>query len=192
VFDDINRTIEALLKSDLPSDIAGQVSISFATPDDSFPPAGLQLPAINVFLFEIHENTQLREFEPSLERRPDGSMVRVPPPAHIDCHYLVCAAAESTLGSQQDELHILGAVLRVLLRYRQLPEAVLKGVLAGKTPPVRAAAVRPGARPSGVEFWQSLKGKPRATLHYTLTVPVDTMVSESGGPPVLKLNVGGL
>ena len=191
MFDDINRTIEALLKSDLPSDIAGQVSISFATPDDSFPPAGLQLPAINLFLFEIHENTQLREFEPSLERRTDGSIVRVPPPAHIDCHYLVSAAAESTLGSQQDELHILGAVLRVLLRYRQLPDAVLKGVLAGKTPPIRAAAVRPGMRPSGVEFWQSLKGKPRATLHYTLTVPVDTTVSEAGGPPVVKLNVGG-
>ncbi len=192
MFDDINRTIEALLKSDLPSDIASQVSISFVTPDESFPPAELQLPAVNVFLFEIHENTQLREFEPSLERRPDGTMVRVPPPAHIDCHYLVSVAATTTLGSQQDELKILGAVLRVLLRYRQLPAAVLKGVLAGQTPPIRAAAVRPGMHPSGVEFWQSLKGKPRATLHYTLTVPVDTTVSESGGPPVLKLNVGGI
>ena len=77
MFDDINRTVEALLKSDLPSDISSQVSISFATPDDSFPPSGLALPAINLFLFEIHENTQLREFEPSLTRRSDGSQVRV-------------------------------------------------------------------------------------------------------------------
>lgn len=191
MFDDVNRTIEALLKSDLPSDLMRQVSISFATPDDTFPPAGVELPAINVFLFEIVENTQLREFEPTLERRPDGTMLRVPAPAHIDCHYLISVAAEPAIDSQQGELHILGAVLRVLLRYRQLPDSVLRGVLAGKSPPVRAAAVRPGMHPSGVEFWQSLKGKPRATLHYTLTVPVDPIVPEPGGPPVLRLNVGG-
>jgi len=190
VFDDINRTIEALLKADLPSDIAGQVSISFATPDESFPPTGLSLPAINIFLFEIHENTQLREFEASTDRRPDGSMVRVAPPARVDCHYLITAVAEATLGSEQDELRLLGAVLRVLLRYRVLPAAVLRGVLAGTTPPVRAAAVRHGMHPSGVEFWQSLKGKPRATLHYTLTVPVDTALPDTVGTPVTDLDVG--
>ncbi len=192
MFDDINRTVEALLKSDLPSDISSQVSISFATPDDSFPPPGLALPAINLFLFEIHENTQLREFEPSLTRRSDGSQVRVLPPAHVDCHYLITAVAESSLGSEQDELRILGAVLRVLLRYRVLPDAVLRGALVGQSPPIRAAAVRQGMHPSGVELWQSLKGKPRATLHYTLTVPVDTAVPDAIGPPVLTLNVGGV
>jgi len=192
VFDDINRTMESLLKSELPSDVTAQVSISFATPDESFPPAGLTLPAINLFLFEIHENTQLRELEASLERRRDGSMVRVAPPAHVDCHYLVTAVAEATLGSEQDELHLLGAVLRVLLRYRVLPAAVLRGSLAGKTPPIRAAAVRPGMHPSGVEFWQSLKGKPRATLHYTLTVPVDTAPPDAVGGPVLALDARGV
>jgi hypothetical protein len=192
MFDDINRTIEVLLRSDLPSDISSQVSIGFATPDDSFPPAGLALPAINLFLFEIHENTQLREFEPSLARRSDGSLVRMPPPAHIDCHYLITAVAESTLGSEQDELRILGVVLRVLLRHRVLPDAVLRGALVGQSPPIRATTVRQGMHPSGVEFWQSLKGKPRATLHYTLTVPVDTTVADAVGPPVLTLNVGGV
>jgi hypothetical protein len=43
-----------------------------------------------------------------------------------------------------------------------------------------------------VELWQSLKGKPRATLHYTLTVPVDTSLPDIVGPPVLTLNVGGV
>lgn len=190
MFDDVNRTIEALLKSDLPSDVARQVSISFVTPDESFPPPGLGLPAINVFLFEIQENAQLREVEAALERRPDGSMTRVPPPAHVDCHYLITAVAEATLGSEQDELRLLGAVLRVLLRYRVLPASVLRGALAGTSPPVRAAAVRHGMHPSGVEFWQSLKGKPRPTLHYTLTVPVDTALPDTVGAPVVDLRVG--
>ena len=192
MFDDVNRTIEALLKSDLPSDIASQVSISFTTPDESFPPVGLALPAINVFLFEIYENHQLREIEPTLDRRPDGSLVRVQPPVRVDCHYLISAVAEPGLGSEQDELRILGAVLRVLLRYRVLPASVLRGALVGLSPPLRALAIRHGMHPSGVEFWQSLKGKPRATLHYTLTVPLDTAAPDVLGPPVLTLNVGGV
>jgi hypothetical protein len=191
VFDDINRTIEALLRADLPADVASQVSISFATPDDSFPPSGLALPAINLFLFEVHENTQLREFESIVERRLDGTKVRVPPPVHVDCHYLVTAVAETSLGSEQDELRILGAALKVLLRYRQLPASLLRGSLIGMSPPVRAAAIRQGAHPSGIEMWQSLKGKPRATLHYTLTVAVDTSQADTVGAPVTTLQVGG-
>jgi len=50
MFDDLNRTIEALLKAELAGDVASQVSIGFATPDDSLPPQGLSLPAINLFL----------------------------------------------------------------------------------------------------------------------------------------------
>jgi len=191
LFDDINRTIEALLKADLAADVGSQVSVSFATPDESFPPTGLSLPAINLFLFEIHENPQLREVEATLERRRDGSMVRVPPPVRIDCHYLVTAVTETSVGSEQDELRILGAALKVLLRYRVLPSSVLRGSLAGKSPPVRAAAVRQGVHPSGVELWQSLKGKPRATLHYTITVPLDVSAAEPIATPVTALNIGG-
>ncbi len=191
VFDDVNRTIEALLKAELPADVASQVSISFATPDENFPPNGLALPAINLFLFEIRENTQLRDLEPTNQRNADGSVVRVPPATRVDCHYLVTAVAQPQLNSEQDEHHILGAALKALLRHRALPAAVLRGSLAGKTPPVRAAAAQQGAHPSGIELWQAIKGKPRACIHYTLTVAVDTGAPEPIAPPTLSLQVGG-
>ena len=192
MFDDVDRTIAALLKAELPADVASQVSISFATPDDSFPPHGLSLPAINLFLFEIHENPQLREIEPRIDRRKDGISVRSPPPVHVDCHYLVTAMAQQQLNSEQDEHRILGATMQALLRHRVLPAAVLQGVLAGKTPPVRSATALQAAHPSGIELWQAIKGKPRACLHYTLTIPVDIAVEETFAPPTLKLQVGGV
>ena len=190
MFDDLNRTIEALLKTTLPADVAGQISIGFATPDESFPPQGLSLPAINLFLFEIRENTALREMEPLRDRRADGTTVLAPPPVHVDCHYLVTAVAATQLGSEMDEHRILGAALQVLLRHRVLPAGVLQGSLAGRTPPVRASAVRQDAHPSGIELWQALKGKPRASLHYTLTVPVDIGVPEETAKPTLQFKVG--
>lgn len=191
MFDDLNRTIEALLKAELASDVASQVSISFATPDDSFPPQGLSLPAINAFLFEIRENTSLREFEPVRERSSDGTMTLVRPPVHVDCHYLVTAVATPQLGSEMEEAHILGAALKALLRHRVLPAAVLQGSLIGTTPPIRTGTVLQDANPSRIDLWQSLKGKPRASLHYTLTVPVDVGVPDDMAKPVVQLNVGG-
>lgn len=76
MFDDLNRTIEALLKAELAGDIAGQASVSFATPDDSFPPQGLSLPATNLFLFEVRENASLRELEPVRVQRDHGALER--------------------------------------------------------------------------------------------------------------------
>jgi hypothetical protein len=192
VFDDVNRTIEALLRAELPANIAEQVTISFSTPDETFPPSSLSLPAINFFLFEVHERAELREVAPSYDRSADGSVVRAPSPVRVDCHYLVVAVAAGQAGGgpEQDEARLLGATLRVLLRHRQLPAAVLRGSLAGLTPPLRALAVAQGARPSGIELWQALKGKPRASLHYTLTVPVDTSVSDVDAPVVTSTAVG--
>ncbi|HEY0989770.1 MAG TPA: DUF4255 domain-containing protein [Kofleriaceae bacterium] len=189
MFDDLNRSMELLLRSELSADLGSQISISFSTPDESFPPTGLTLPAINLFLFEIRENPQLREVEATIERRADGAMMRVPPLVRVDCHYLVTAVAEPSLGSEQDELRILGAAMKVLLRHRVLPVAVLRGCLVGTSPPVRAAAIRDGAHPSGVELWQAIKGKPRPCLHYTLTVPVDVAVAEPIAAPVTALDV---
>lgn len=191
MFDDLDRTIEALLKAELAADVASQVSIGFATPDDSFPPQGLSLPTINVFLFEVRENASLREVVPLRERNADGTTVVTPPPVHVDCHYLVTAVAAAQLGSEMDEHHILGAALRALLRYRVLPAAVLQGSLVGLTPPVRAATILQDANPSTIDVWHALKGKPRASLHYTLTVAVDVGTPSDMAKPAFQLDVGG-
>ena len=79
--------------------------------------------------------------------------------------------------------------MKVLLRHRVLPDAALRGSLVGTSPPVRAAAVRHGPHPSGIELWQAMKGKPRPCLHYTLTVPVDVAVAEPIAVPVTELNI---
>lgn len=169
--------------------MASQVSISFRTPDEKFPPNGTSPPVINLFLFEIYENTELRTVEPLIERRSDGAAVRVPPPVHIDCHYLVTVFTQEQLGSEMEEHLILGTTLAILLKYRVIPASVLKGVLAGKTPPVRAVASRKGT--PGSELWQALSRRPRACFHYTLTVPLDVAPVESPAVPVTVLTVGG-
>lgn len=189
MFGDVNRTIEEVLKAELPRDVVSQANITFATPDDTFPPTGVSLPAINLFLFEVHENVQLRDLEHGIEQRPDGTLARVAPPVRVDCHYLVTAFAQPQ-ASLHEEHQLLGAALKALMRHRVLPREVLQGSLATMEAPVRATTALHDARPS-IELWQALKGKPRACLHYTITVPVDLKPPEQAAPPVLELQLGG-
>jgi hypothetical protein len=192
VLQDLDKTIQEMLKAELPAAISSATTFTFTPPTDSFPPPQLQLPAIDIFLFAVVENREFRSTEPLLERQSDGTMRKTVPPARVDCHYIITASAQSTGPSpQEDEHRILGEVMRVLLRHRQIPPQFLQGSLATQTPPVRAGALMPGAPGSGMDLWQALKGTPRAALHYSLTISVDTGLAAETVPTVARVVVGG-
>jgi uncharacterized protein DUF4255 len=79
MIDDLDRTLEELLRRELPPDLVTQVTISFVTPDDQFPPSSVSLPAIDLFLYDLRENRELRTNEWQLERGtkpPPGNALR--------------------------------------------------------------------------------------------------------------------
>ncbi len=183
---DLDRTLEILLMRELPSELAGQVTISFAAPDDQFPPSSVTLPAIDLFLYDVRENRELRSNERLIERRSDGTTTRQLPPARVDCSYLITAwPSETAPNAPQDEHRLLGEVMRVMLRHATLPEAILQGSLAGQALPLPTSVLQPGRLQSVAEFWQALGGKPKSALNYTVTMSVSVREPEEIGPPVV-------
>jgi Pvc16 N-terminal domain len=171
---DLDETIAALLRRDLPAALVDQVQISFATPDDQFPPQSVSLPAIDLFLYDVRENLELRSNEVYVERRSDGTATWMPAPVRVDFSYLVTAwPSESVPDPAEDEHRLLGEVMRVLLRYRTIPAAVLQGVLVGQELPLPVSSLQPGHLQSLGEFWQALGGKPKAALNYQVTLAID-------------------
>jgi hypothetical protein len=153
--------------------------VSFATPDDQFPPQSVTVPAIDFFLYDIRENLELRSNEAIYERRSDGTAIKHPAPTRVDFSYLVTAwPSESVPDPAEDEHRLLGEVMRVLMRYRTLPEDVLQGALVGQTPELPASSLQPGRLQSLGEFWQALGGKPKAALNYSVTLAIDVAVPE--------------
>ena len=63
--------------------------------------------------------------------------------------------------------------MKVLLRHPTLPDTVLVGSLAGQEPLLPTSTLQPAKLQSLGEFWQALGGKPKAALHYTVTVSVN-------------------
>ncbi|GAB6095343.1 DUF4255 domain-containing protein [Desulfatiferula olefinivorans] len=183
---DLDRTLEDLLRQELLPVIGSSVAICFATPDGNFPPPSVTLPAVDLFLYDVRESMELRSSEWTVTRNSDGTASRKPPPVRVECSYMITAwPAESTPNPPQDEHYMLGEVMKVLLRYPVLPEAVLKGSLKNQSPALPAVTLQPGYLQSLGEFWQALGGKPKAVLNYKVTIGVDVHAERAAGPPVI-------
>jgi hypothetical protein len=174
MINDLDKTLSVLLKRGLPPELAEQVQISFATPDDQFPPQAVTPPAIDLFLYDVRENLELRNNEVYLDRRSDGTVKKMRAPVRVDFSYLITAwPSDSVPDPAEDEHRLLGEVMRVLLRHRTIPEEVLHGVLKSQEPALPATSLQPGRLQSLGEFWQALGGKPKAALNYQVTLSVE-------------------
>jgi len=190
MFDDLDNTLQQLLKRELPPALVSQVTITFAAPDAQFPPTSVTLPAIDLFLYDIRENRDLRSNEWTVERRSDGTAGKTRAPVRIDCSYLITAWASATSNTPtQDEHRLLGEAVKVLLRFSSLPTAILRGSLQGQEPPLPATSLQPGRLQSISDFWQTLGGRPRAALTYTVTIGVTPEAAVEAGALVVDRQI---
>ena len=178
---ELDQTLAALLKRELPG--RDQITVSFAAPDDQF---SVKPPAVDLFLYDVRENVELRSNDEVVERQTDWTSIRYRPPVRVDASYLITAWPGGGSGqsdASEDEHMLLSAVMRVLLRFPKLPRELLNGSLARQDWPLPVSTLQPGRLQSLGEFWQALGGKPKAALNYTVTLPVD--VSEPETQPLV-------
>lgn len=175
MFHDLDSTLEELLRRQLPPDVIEQVTISFATPISGKLPSSVALPAINLFLYQIEESTELRTMDPIVRRLEDGTTVRSGPVRRVHCYYLVTAwAKESASQPERDEHRLLGEVVRVLLRFREIPFEALRGSMVEQVVAPRASIFQVNQQARG-DFWRALGERPKASCNYVvdIAVPLD-------------------
>ncbi len=180
---DLDQTIAALLKRELRG--RDEITVSFAAPDDQF---SVKPPAVDLFLYDLRENLELRGNDEFIEAREGLRAARVQPPVRVDASYLITAwpgGGGAQSDSSEDEHKLLGLVMRTLLRFRTLPRELMKGSLAADDLPLPVTTLHPGRLQSLGEFWQALGGKPKAALNYMVTLAIDV------GEPVVSPLVTG-
>ncbi len=125
-------------------------------------------PAINLFLFDLQENTDLRQSN-FQNTRNNGRAERRLVPRRFDLRYMVSALTSDI----EDEHQLFWRVLLTLIRHPQIPQELLSEELRVLEPSLttRVSQADEGQRLSAI--WTGLGVPPHPALYYVVTVPVD-------------------
>jgi hypothetical protein len=175
MIDDLSTTLKAVLHDPA---FAAQfpelfgAEIVFDRPVDPFNP---QNTTVDVFLYDIRENQDLRLNEVTTTR-VNNQIITHPAALRLACSYLVTAWPVGGNDLALQEHKLLAQVLRVLSRYPTIPSTFLQGTLQGQDPPLPMVALHPDALKNLAEFWSSLGSKLKASLTVTVTIRVPVFV----------------
>lgn len=179
---DLDESIKQLLVKKGKLDSA-EVDISFETPDREWA-ASISKPTVNIYLYDIRENHQLRTTEWMVERNPNGMATRKKNPSRIDLSYLVTVWTNDIA----DEHRLLWHVLSTLFGYPDLPGDMLAGQLSGLNYPIKTSVAQPdGLFKNPADFWGALDNQLKPSLNYVVTVPLDLEMAFTA--PIVRTKV---
>ena len=178
---DLSETLKAVIKDPSFAGVFPELAdaeFSFDRPTEPFSLVNNK-PTVDLFLYDLRENTVLRSNELVVERK-NGQALSHPAPLRLDCSYLVTVfVPANTMDSVLTEHRLLAQVLRVLSRHPTIPASFLKGSLVGQEPPLPLVALHPDALKNLAEFWSSLGSKLRASLTVTATISLPVYLDVS-------------
>lgn len=165
---ELSNALKKLLAQSEP----GEVDIAFTRPVEDFKP---DKPTINLFLYDIRENLDLRSNEPAIERI-NGQVILHRPPLFIKCCYLVTAWSEKSSAEERvlEEHKLISQALQILATHPTIPDNVLPNNLKGQTPPWEIVTLLPDAQKHLSEFWSAIgiKLRPSFTVTVSIHMPV--------------------
>ena len=187
MINDLSLTLRAILDdpalaATFPELAAAQVV--FDRPTEQFNPSQT---TINLFLYDVREDMELRSSEPIVERQ-NGTAVIKRPPLRVACSYLLTVWAVGGGELPLQEQKILSQALMVLSRYPTIPQAFLKGGLVGQEPPLPMMTSRSDGLKNPSEFWTAIGNKLRASITIVVTIGLEVFVPETA-PLVITSDV---
>lgn len=178
---DLSETLRAILDdpglaTDFPELAAAQ--IVFDRPVDTFSPTQT---AIDLFLYDVRENMELRSNEPII--RSLGAQIEVRrAPMRVACSYLITAWPVGGTDLALQEHRLLSQVAQALSRYPKIPASFLKGKLVGQEPPLPMMTAQTDGLKEPAEFWTSLGSKLRASITVTATIGMEVFPPDPSPP----------
>ena len=125
-------------------------------------------PTVNIFLFALQENADLRQtaFQST---RVNGRAERRLPPRRIDVRYMVSAHTTDA----DDEHRLIWRVLVTLLKYPELPDELLSEQLRQPGLPVTNRVAQPEDDVKLLDVWGALGSDPHPAFCAVFTIAAD-------------------
>ena len=149
-----------------------EIDIKFEMPNREWS-ASISKPTVNLYLYDIRENHQLRGTEWTVTKDENGKATRKKNASRVDIAYIITVWTNDVV----DQHQLLWDVLLALFRYPELPYEVLSGQLVGQSYPIKAATAQPdGLFQNPADFWSALDNEIQPSINYVVTLPLDTDV----------------
>jgi hypothetical protein len=165
---DLDETLKQLLIKKGGMD-SGTVDISFDVPNREWS-ASISKPRVNLYLYDIRENHDLRGTEWVVTRDNKGITSRKKNPSRMDLSYLITVWANDIA----DEHRLLWQIMLTLFRFPVLPQDILAGDLSKQEFPISTNTAQPdGLFNNPADFWSALDNEIKPSINYVITMALD-------------------
>lgn len=175
---DLDETLRQLLIAELPIK-NGEIDISFDQPKREWS-ARLTRPTINLFLYDLRDNPNLRHHGWEAVENNHNSNDRLVhlkrSPFRLDCTYMLTTwAAEA-----EDEHRLLSRCLIVLFRHPVLPNEHLAGYMKSQPFEIQARLAVHDKMTNVADLWTGLDNEVRPSIPYIITLAFDPWLEITG------------
>ena len=170
----IDETIETFFRDFLPED---QFELSFNPPNKEWVSRlSGDKPVVNIYLYDIRENTQLRSNQWEVYKKEDGSYTKEPPLIRLNLYYLITVWSPDTSDGVIEEHYVMGLIFSNLFRYSKIPPEFFQGEIRRIKPqpeiPISAAS-EDAFKEQGIgQFWSTMELSWKPALYLTVTAPI--------------------
>lgn len=170
---EIDQALRELLLRNLPMR-RGEVDIVFDQPKREWS-ARLSKPSLNLYLYDIRENIELRVSQ-QVQRQPvDDNRISLRfTPQRFDLCYLVTGWAKDI----QDEHLLLSSALMTFLRHPLLPDDLTPSELKQPELPVRLAIAQSSETRDVTDLWNTLDNEMHPAIRVKVTIAIEPIAPQ--------------
>lgn len=167
MIDELDEALRQLFIREMPIK-NGEVEIMFDLPNRDWS-ARLSRPTLNLYLYDVRENTKLRQPTPMWQieapTADDTGVQERRQPLRVDLYYMLTAWASAP----EDEHRLLSRALLALARYQIFPEDLLPEALHGQ-PPIPIMVAQSNTLEKPTDLWSVLDNQMRPILPLIVTL----------------------
>lgn len=180
----IDKALQDFLSTEiskLKTDVIPEFDVDLRIPSKSWVEELEDESKINLYLFDVKENTQLRQNEWDRSDGNSGVVTKQKPPVRMDLYYMITFYCKNFTENYKNELmehHLLSYVLAIVYDYAFIPEnPYLQNNLSGISPvpkiPIEAVHPKFLEEQGGFQIWSALEQSPRPAVYIKVTVPIE-------------------
>jgi hypothetical protein len=146
-----------------------EIDISFDIPDREWS-ASLSRPTVNLYLYDVRENHNLRSTEWIIEKNGNGQATKRKNAKRIDLSYLVTVWTNNI----EDQHNLLWQIMLTLFQFPSIPQELLTGKLAEQQYLIVTSTGQPdGLLNNPSDFWAALDNEIKPSFNFIATLPMD-------------------